>query len=274
MKHSVAIHKDILKKLSTLVITMALCLGFSTITTAQSSEMPDDKQQFLTIKNNLQTAVDSLNKAGVIKAKYALVSYAEGSDKELKKLAYYYMGYAAYRLNTLFQDIKEKQKEQFLDKSAQHLEKATNLDDDFADAWALLGSTYGMKAAGFFSGMKYGPKSDKAMSKAKDAEPQNPRVHMLNSIGKLYKPSMFGGSTEGAIEGFGKAASLYEKYRPKNKLMPDWGHAEVYAWLGQGYEQNEQPNEARQAYKQALEINPDYGWVKDKLLPELEEKIN
>src|SRR5699024_257665 len=104
--------------------------------------------------------------------------------------------------------------------------------------------------------------------------PDNPRVHMINAIGLLKKPSMFGGSTEGAIKEFKKAAELFESFEPANKMMPDWGHAENYAWLGQAYEQNEQLKEAKTAYNEALKTDPNYGWVKYVLMPQLEDKLN
>ena len=253
-----------------IAVLMLGMLPFSAV--AQSSES-SQKDRFISIKDQLQSAVDSLDKAGIIKAKYALQPYADGNENPLKKLAYYYMGYADYRLNTQSPGINEDQKEKILDEAVQYLEHAVALDPDFADARALLGSAYGKKAAGFFSGMKYGPKADDAMEKAMESGPENPRVYMLNAIGLLYKPSMFGGSTEGAINGFKKAAELFKTFQPKNELMPDWGRAEVYAWLGQAYEQNEEYAKAKTAYGQALEVDPGYGWVKYKLLPELAEKV-
>jgi tetratricopeptide (TPR) repeat protein len=236
------------------------------------SDNSSDAEQFLAIKNILQAGVDSLNKAEVIKAKYAFQPYAESDNKELKTLAYYYMGYADYRLNLLFPEVKEDQKEKFLNEAVEYLEKAAALDSDFSDAHALLSSAYGMKAAGVFSGMKYGPKADNAIEKALNKGPENPRAHMLHAVGLQYKPSMFGGSTEGAIKGFKKAAELFKTFQPKNELMPDWGHAEVYAWLGQAYEQNEEYSKAKTAYQQALKVDPSYGWVKYKLMPELAGK--
>src|SRR5699024_10738399 len=160
---------------------------------------------------------------------------------------HYYMGYADYRLNTQFSDVKEDQKEKFLDEAVKYLEEAVRLDPDFADARALLASVYGLKATGIFSGMKYGPKSNSAIENALETAPDNPRVHMINAIGLLKKPSMFGGSTEGAIKEFKKAAELFESFEPANKMMPDWGHAENYAWLGQAYEQNDQLKKAKTA---------------------------
>jgi tetratricopeptide (TPR) repeat protein len=152
--------------------------------------------------------------------------------------------------------------------------KAVELGSDFAEAQAMLGSCYGMKATGIFSGMKYGPKSDKAMKRAKELAPDNPRVVLLDAIGTFFKPSMFGGSVEGAVEGFQRAVELFENWQPPNAYAPRWGDAEVYAWLGQGYEEAGDYEKAKEAYQQALKIKPGYPWVENLLLPELAQKLD
>lgn len=254
------------------LLLIGLILIFIPLSAAAQQSNFSEKERFITIKENMQAAVDSMNKEKLIQARYAMADYTGTSDEKMQRLAYYYIGYAAYRLNTQFSDISEDQKEQYLNEAEKQFQKSVKIDPSFADAYAMLGSVYGMKAAGFFSGMKYGPKANNATEKALKTGPKNPRVHMVNAIGLMNKPSMFGGSTEGAIKEFKKAAELFKSFEPATKLMPDWGRAENYAWLGQAYEQNEQYSEAKKAYKQALEVNPNYQWVKYVLMPQLEEK--
>lgn len=239
---------------------------------AQQSESSAG-ERFISIKENMQAAVDSMDEKKLIQARYAMEDFTGSSDERMQKLAYYYMGYASYRLSTQFSNINEDQKEQYLDKAQEHFEEAIKIDPSFAEAQAMLGSVYGMKAGGFFSGMKYGPKSNNAIEKALKTGPDNPRVHMINGIGLMNKPSMFGGSTEEAIKEFKKASDLFESFQPESEMMPDWGHAENYAWLGQAYEQVEQYSNAKKAYQQALEIDPGYQWVKYVLMPQLAEKM-
>ncbi|WP_445665635.1 tetratricopeptide repeat protein [Fodinibius sp. AD559] len=231
-----------------------------------------DSTQFDKIRQSIETAVDSLQPERLIGLNTKLKTLTQTGDPEIKKYAYYYLGYSNYRLQNSFPQINEDQQEKYLDEATGMFEKAVEIDREFAEAYAMLGSCYGMKASGIFSGMKYGPKSDNAMSKAKELAPANPRIVMLDAIGKLYKPSMFGGSIEGAIEGFKRAAELFEDWQRPNTYAPRWGEAEVYAWLGQGYVKAEKYEEARQAYRKALEVKPGFPWVKNMLLPELEEK--
>lgn len=230
------------------------------------------EQKFADIRATIETAVDSLAPEKLVELDVQLTSLIESTDPQVKKYAYYYRGYANYRLHSSFPNIGEEQQEKYLDEAVKMFEKDVAIDPKFAEAYALLGSCYGIKASGFFSGMKYGPKSNNAMSKAKKLAPDNPRVALLDAIGTLYKPSMFGGSTEGAIEGFQRAAELFNDWQPPNEFAPRWGDAEVYAWLGQGYAKAEEYEKAKAAFRKALNVKPGYPWVKELLLPELKAK--
>ncbi|NBC64509.1 MAG: tetratricopeptide repeat protein [Bacteroidetes bacterium] len=226
-----------------------------------------DNADFLQIRSKYQTAVDSMELESIIKLEDRFNDFPD--DHRMAPFARYYAGLAHYRLNTMFDQLSKKRRDKHLDQAQKMLEKAVELRSEFPDAYALSAGVYGMKSTGMFSGMKYGPKSESAMDKALAQNPDNPRVRMLNGVGLLNKPSMFGGSVTGAIEEFKVAGDLFTTYEPENEYLPTWGHAENYAWLGQAYEQNKQPEKAKQAYEKALAINPNYQWVKKVLLPEL-----
>lgn len=194
---------------------------------------------------------------------------ATASDRHAA-LAHYYVGLADYRL--LYAPERTAEKLDLLNDAIDHLEKAVEQDEGFAEAHALLGSMYGQKVAEqWYKGPFLGPKSDAQMEKARALAPENPRVVLLDAIGLYNKPGMFGGDKEKALEGFERAARLFEQENVTNPLQPQWGHEEAYAWLGIAHLQAERPEEARQAFEKALAINPDYGWVKEVLMPQLAE---
>ncbi len=255
-----------MKTLSYIFILLFTAFSYPTTAVGQDT-MTTEKEQLIELKKQLISAVDSAERQEVARAGYALEQFF--NHPELKKYARYYAGYAWYRMYNMPTEDGSEPEEKFLDSCISHLEKAVENDPKFAEAHALLGSAYGMKATGVFSGMKYGPKSDSSLEKAMELAPENPRVYMIDGIGKIYKPSMFGGGIDKALESLNKAASLFKTFEPADELSPDWGHAEVYAWIGQAYTQKEDLEKAEQAYRQALEINPDYGWVKYDLLPAL-----
>jgi tetratricopeptide (TPR) repeat protein len=46
-----------------------------------------------------------------------------------------------------------------------------------------------------------------------------------------------------------------------------------YAWLGQTLEKMKNLQEALQIYQKALEIDPEFAWIKHDLLPKLNERL-
>lgn len=255
--------------ISILAVTILLFSIFSTglAWLPESASLPFDR-----LKVRLDSAVNNADRELLTKVKFGFRSYLVSGNTEIKKLAHYYIGYADYRLGSIFEEIEKDQKQSYINEAIEHLEEATEIAPDFAEGWALLGNCYGIKATGFFSGMKYGPKSEKAIDRALSLSPENPRVLTIYGISLMHKPAIVGGSTQKAIEVFKRAATFYSKPKIQAEIYPDWGHVENYAWLAQAYIRSEQYEEALKTYRKALEINPDYYWVKEVLLPALDKK--
>ena len=57
---------------------------------------------------------------------------------------------------------------------------------------------------------------------------------------------------------------------PADPLQPVWGHDEVYAWIGLAHLDRDERGRARAALEKALEIEPEFGWVRYVLLPGME----
>jgi len=195
------------------------------------------------------------------------------SGSERQALAHYYVGLASYRIvNQLLED-DEARREKVIEDAISHFKRATSIDSTMADAWALLSGAYGqMMGMNPMQGMSLGPKSSDALEKAKELAPKNPRVWIVSGTQDYFTPSMFGGDKEQALKKLKKAARLAEQESVEDPLMPNWGHAEAYAWIGIAEMNAERYAKARTAFEKALELNPDYGWVKGVLLPKLEEK--
>ncbi len=262
-----------MKSLNSILISTVIVMivvGLPIIAMSQNTNS-DKTAHFTEARKQLEQAVVDQDIDRIVMSRNQFNSFLD--ERDLRAQAHYFIGLAGYRLRTLPSELDKKQKEQYLDEAIDHLEKAIELKNDFAEAHALLSGSYGMKASGgMFAGMKYGPKSNKQIDKALELAPDNPRVLMLDGTGLLFTPSMFGGDTEKAVTQFQKAAKQFEKFTPEDPTMPHWGRVEVYAWLGQAYEEEGQYEEAMQAYEKALELDPEYGWVKYYLLPKLAEK--
>jgi tetratricopeptide (TPR) repeat protein len=208
-------------------------------------------------------SIDSLKQAR------AQAKQATGGEREA--LAHYYAALANFRMINQLPEDDEEQREQVIKDAVSHLKRATDAAPKMADAWALLSGCYGqMMGMNPMQGMSLGPKANEAMKKAKKHEPNNPRVWIIDGTSDFYTPSMFGGDKEQALKKFKKAARLAEKESVRDPLMPDWGHAEAYTWIGVTHMNAERYTEARAAFKKALDLNPDFGWVKHVLLPKAE----
>ena len=211
--------------------------------------------------------------AGDLDAVYAARATFERAlaDTGLVAWGHYYIALADYRIAGLLEG-ESKDPSEHLDAAVEHLKKATEIDPQAAEAYALLSSVYGWQIG--LSPMKttiLGPKLGKASRKAKQLAPDNPRVVMSAAISDFNTPEMFGGSKEKGLQGLQRAAELFAQEEPTDPIQPAWGHRETYAWLGIAYQGQGELESARAAFEKALEIDPDFGWVKYWLLPELEK---
>jgi len=182
-------------------------------------------------------------------------------------LANYYLGYINYNLGVVIYRMEKEAAVVYLDSAVEQLERAIEIDENFAEAHALLASCYGIKIS--FSPIKgiwLGPKSGIQMNKAIKLSPENPRVALLDAIGTYNTPAMFGGGKEKGFKKLKRAAELFDKWKTVDPLQPDWGKEQVYAWIGMVHLARKEIILARKAFEKALEINPDYGWVKYSLM--------
>lgn len=79
--------------------------------------------------------------------------------------------------------------------------------------------------------MTEGPRAEAALAKAKEADPSNPRVYILEAQDKYFTPEQFGGNKDEAKVLFEKAKSLLEVAKPENSIVPNWGRSQVAYFL-------------------------------------------
>ena len=101
----------------------------------------------------------------------------------------------------------------------------------------------------------------------------NPRTLLIRGMMAYNTPPMFGGSVDKSIEYFTKAELIFQNSKSSDELKPDWGYLETLAWKGQALAEKGMVQDAKSAYENALAIEPNFGWVKFRLLPQLEKQI-
>jgi tetratricopeptide (TPR) repeat protein len=102
-------------------------------------------------------------------------------------------------------------------------------------------------------------------------DPENPRTFLEKGIMKYKTPAVFGGGVDGAIKLLNTSIMLFEKRSEKANALPDWGYIESLAWSGILSVEKDNYDEAEFFYNKALDIEPNFGWVKYKLLPDLKK---
>lgn len=139
-----------------------------------------------------------------------------------------------------------------------------------AEVAALHGGILGqlIDLEGGVSGMMLGPKSRRLLEQATQAAPANPRVLLFRGIAQLNTPPIWGGDPAEGAALLQQAVDRFEAgVQPAG--APRWGHAEALAWLGIARQRTGDAGRARNAWEQALLLEPDYRWVRLALLPSL-----
>ena len=215
-------------------------------------------------KTDLVEAVNQNNLDGIREVK-ALLQRAS-QDEAVGHYAYYYLGLAEYRLASL----DEENMADHIDQGIDYLEKMLKMDKGNVEGSALLGSLVGWKAGlKPMQAMFLGPKSNRLLNAATEADPENPRVMLFRSISDYNTPEQWGGDKDRAMEGFKKATTFFENRPAGDEIEPSWGHPDAYAWLGIIHMGRDQNDEAKAAFEKALEIDPNFAWVKYGLMPQL-----
>ena len=244
-------------------ILLSIVIGLIILSTIDIGlcQVKTSAQAIIEAKELIQVGSNSASADKFEQARNILAPFASTGDHQ--DLVEYYLGYIDYQMGVaVFQMDKEKAPA-YLDSAVEHLKRAIEKDDSLAEAHALLGSCYGIQISfSPMSGIWRGPKSGSEMSKAKSLSPENPRVALLGAVGTYNTPALFGGGKEKGFEEMKRAAKLFEKWKSSDSLQPDWGSEQVYAWIGMAYIDRNETILARKAFEKALEINPDYGWVK------------
>jgi tetratricopeptide (TPR) repeat protein len=231
----------------------------------------DFENHVITTYHTLQQGVNTWNET---KMQESLAHFQRLLNLQEKEwLVRFYIAFAEYRMSIFYMEKDKKKAGQFLNDAIDELKKSQAVNDTFPESYALLASCYGNKIGlAPLKGMFLGPRSGAAIEKAVLLGPENPRVWLHKGIGSYHTPKAFGGGKEKALEELKKAVVLYEKEKVLNPVYPQWGHDEAYVWIGIIYKEMEQLEDAEQAWKKGLEINPQNGWIRHDLQPDLNKQ--
>lgn len=187
-------------------------------------------------------------------------------------IARYYLALMQYlQIQTEMRSLDKAKFKKLFDSCVDNSTKLLSDNSLKDEAYIILASVYMMKisvepedAMNLFGAI------NQYLENAETSNLDNPRVHLTKGMFIFNTPEMFGGGPKNALPILQKAEKLF--LNSKDKELINWGLIETYTWIGQVYAKQNDFINAKLYYAKALEINPEYSWVKYALLPQIENK--
>jgi tetratricopeptide (TPR) repeat protein len=147
------------------------------------------------------------------------------------------------------------------------LEKLVRLPEFESSSYALQAAMYAFRISITpWRAVFWGRRSMNLINKALETDPANPSAWIEHGNAMFYAPAALGGSKEEAVKSYSRAASLMEAGMMDKQR---WLYLNTLVGLGKSYSETGNRLMARTTYLKALEFEPQFKWVKDKLLPQL-----
>lgn len=183
----------------------------------------------------------------------------------LLELINYQYGYVAWCLG----NDKKNDAKNYLSLLEKNMERLKNIAGETAEYHAYTAAAFGFKIGlSLWRAPFFGPKS---MDHAEKALEKNSLSFQANmEMGNIWNhmPVVFGGSDEKALTYYFKALEIIEK-KPEEIRKNNWIYLNLLTLVGQIQQEMGNPAQARKYFEQALQIEPDFVWVKEELLPSL-----
>lgn len=195
----------------------------------------------------------------------------EPLSERQRRQVHYAIAYADWRLLGHPDMLDNEDRDELGDEAVELLRANVAADDTDVESQALLGGILGIQITSAWRAMRLGRRASAALDAARTLDERNPRFLLLKGIEMFHRPGMLGGGAEDAEPWFRSAAGFFE-VQPPDQPWPDWGRADAYAWLGRTLARLGDAAGAREQYEKALDVEPDYAWVRDVLLPRLDDE--
>lgn len=187
----------------------------------------------------------------------------EKSDENLYQLLCMQYGL----INATIVEKNEDLFDNYYDKIIDNADKLIESEFKANDAKAVLSATYGLKIVFTpWKGMFLGPKSGYYIDEAIEGGEGSATVQKLMGNYLYFTPETWGGDMQKAVSHYQKSIALFES----SGDTQNWLYLDAHAWLGQGLAQLGKKDEAKAVFLKVLEVAPDFRWVSESLLPDLQ----
>ena len=128
-------------------------------------------------------------------------------------------------INMSFTTKSPDKKDPYLDKAQSFIDKGLEIYPEESELFVLQGLLYQgrIQIDPTKRGRSFSGKAQKALKKAKEFNPNNPRAYYLLGMNALHTPESIGGGLEVACPLLKTAIEKFDKNVPEHVLSPTWG---------------------------------------------------
>jgi hypothetical protein len=265
------------QRIGTILVTTVLMLLTGCLESTVRSAPPKTAEQQLTAaKAQIMTADYQADLAGLQRLREAVVPL--GADPAWGYLAHYWAGFASWRLaiNGASHGMSAGDLRAHLERALADFEASIRLREDFADSHAAaagVSSWLPVFLSGDTAAIREGiERYQRLLARAKELDPDNPRMLWVEAAPYLYLPVDRGGNPAHAVELYRRMVEVSGPLVASSPL-PDWGKPEGLMSLAYAHLNQPAPDleSAEKEARAALDLRPDWSYVKDTLLPQIEK---
>jgi hypothetical protein len=259
-----------MRKVLVLLLTLTAC---RTAAPGKSS----GEVQLAAAKQRIMAADYRADLAGLARLREEVVRL-EG-DPALGYLAHYWAGFASWRIaiNGASHQMSAADLQANLQRAKVDFEASIHQKDDFADAHAAgyLVDAWLLRMAGIKDRaalLEQIQQLQLRLKRAKELAPDNPRVLWAEASVYQYAPPEYGGNVQRAQETYRRMSEVSPAVSDTGSPLPDWGKPEALMSLAYSYLSQKPPDldAASEAAHAALRLQPEWVYVRDVLLPQIE----
>ena len=201
---------------------------------------------------------DGIDQAVLIGDGDALAGYREQLATLEGDWVDYYRAYVDYRSSQLA-GTKKKQAKALLNSCIDTLKGLVKRRPDLAEAHALQASCYGNSTRFYMlRAAARGSASNKALNQALKLGSGNPRVLLQDAQSLIFRPAIFGGDKEKAMERLKLAVDIFPNWQSPDPEAPVWGEAEAWISIARLHGEAGDADQAREALEKALNVAPNF----------------
>lgn len=158
--------------------------------------------------------------------------------------------------------------EQYIDETLDQLDELLEKYPKSSDLYTISSALMSVQMA--FSpmkGMTLGSLSGKHINQSIQLDSLNAIAWRQYASSKYFTPKMWGGDIQEAIRTYQLAIELFEK----QNQTKNWIYIDSIVWLGIAYKKVGEYEKAKTEFVKALQIAPNFNWVKNQLLPSVSQ---